>query len=129
MIHLTPGQQHESTKFEDVLDAVRVPQAIGRPRQRPDAVAGDKAYSVARVRDWLKQRSIQDVIPTLSNQEPRPNFDKDLYKRRNVVERCVGWLKECRRIATRFEKLAVNFLAMLKLAMMERYFRVISDRA
>jgi transposase len=112
-----------------VLDAVRVPQAIGRPRQRPDAVSGDKAYGVARIREWLKHRSIQDVIPTKSNQEPRPDFDADLYKQRNVVERCVGWLKECRRIATRFEKLAVNFLAMLKLAMMERYFRVISDRA
>ena len=128
-IHVTPGQQHESTKFEDVLDAVRVPQAIGRPRQRPGALSGDKAYGIARIREWLKRRRIQDVIPTKSNQEPHPDFDPALYKRRNVVERCVGWLKECRRIVTRFEKLAVNFLAMLKLAMMNRYFRLISDTA
>jgi transposase len=50
-------------------------------------------------------------------------FDRDEYRRRSVVECCVGWLKECRRIATRFEKLAVNFLAMLKLAMIEQYLR------
>ena len=45
------------------------------------------------------------------------------YHRRSVVECCIGWLKECRRIATRFEKLALNFLAMLKLAIIEQYLR------
>jgi len=50
-------------------------------------------------------------------------FDREAYRRRNVVERCVGWLKEWRRIATRFEKLALNFLAMLKLAIIEQYLR------
>jgi transposase len=44
-------------------------------------------------------------------------FDKVRYKARNVVERLIGWLKERRRLATRFEKLAVNFLAMIKIAM------------
>ena len=52
-------------------------------------------------------------------------FDMDTYKRRNVVERCIGWLKECRRIGTRFEKLAVNFVAMLKVSMMQRYLRLL----
>jgi len=46
------------------------------------------------------------------------------YRRRSVVEQCVGWLKECRRIATRFEKLALSFLAMFKLAMIQRYLRI-----
>ncbi len=47
-----------------------------------------------------------------------------------MIECCVGWLKECRAIATRFEKLAVNFLAMLKLALIQRYLRILdsSDR-
>ena len=45
------------------------------------------------------------------------------YRRRHTIENCIGWLKECRRIATRFEKTAVNFLAMLKLACIERYLR------
>jgi transposase len=53
------------------------------------------------------------------------NFDKETYRRRSVIERCIGWLKESRRIGTRFEKLAVNFLAMIKLAIIRRYFRVL----
>lgn len=120
-VQVTAGQAHESTQFEKVLDAVRIRQPRGRPRKRPDAVAGDKGYSFGRIREWLKKRMIKDVIPTKSDQEARPSFDKQLYRRRNVVERCVGWLKECRRIATRYEKLAVNFIAMLKLSMLERY--------
>ena len=46
-----------------------------------------------------------------------------------MVERCIGWIKESRRVANRYEKLAVNYLAMLKLAMMRRYFRVLADTA
>ena len=139
---MTPGQTHESTEFEAVLDAVRVPQPVGRPRKRPVAAAGDMAYAVRHARDWLKRRRIEDVIPTKSNQEPREDFDREKYRRRNVagpvrarhwsgaerrVERCIGWIKESRRVATRHEKLAVSYLAMLKLAMMRRYFSVLAD--
>ena len=106
------------------MDAVRIPRGVGRPRQRPAAVSADKGYSAQRIRDWLRKRRIEDVIPTKSNQDPRPNFNREAYRRRNVIERCVGWLKECRRVATRYEKLAVNYLAMLKLAMIDRYFRM-----
>jgi len=58
-------------------------------------------------------------------------LDKDAYRRRSAIECCIDWLEECRRIGTRFEKLAFNFLAMLKLAVIRRYLRVldISDRA
>ncbi len=126
---MTAGQRHESTQFETVLDAVRVPQAAGPPRKRPAAVAGDLAYAVEHAREWLKRRRIEDVIPTKSNQRRRPGFDREKYRRRNVVERCIGWIKEFRRVATRYEKLAVNYLAMVKLAMMRRYFRLLSDTA
>ncbi len=126
----SPGQSHESTRFEETMNAVRIPQPIGRPRQRPDALAGDKAYGCNWIREWLKRHRIKDVIPTKSNQERNPSFDREAYRRRNVVERCIGWLKECRRILTRFEKLAVNFLAMIKLAMIKRYLRIaLSDTA
>ena len=128
-VKVTAGQAHESTQFEGVLEAVRVPQSRGRPRKRPGAVAGDKGYSIPRIREWLARRRIEDVIPAKSNEKARGGFDRELYRRRNVIERCLGWLKECRRIATRFEKLAVNFLAMLKLAMIRLYFRRLSDRA
>ena len=46
-----------------------------------------------------------------------------------MIEQCVCWLKECRRLSTRFEKLAVNFIAMIHVAFIERYLRVaFSDR-
>ena len=55
-----------------------------------------------------------------------PNgHDREAYRRRHTVEQCVGWIKECRRIATRFEKLAVNFLAMIHLVFIERYLRLL----
>ena len=71
----------------------------------------------------LRRRKIKGVIPTRKDQRRRPGFDKEAYRRRNVVERCIGWLKESRRLATRFEKLAENFLAMVKLAMLERLLK------
>ena len=111
---VTPGQSHESRSFEALMDTVRI-----RRRRRPDAVAGDKGYSYPRIRAWLARRGIEAVIPPRSNQEP-VWYDRKKYRRRNVVERCVGWLKECRRIATRYEKLATHYLAMVKLAMIQR---------
>jgi len=87
-------------------------------------MAGDKAYSVPRIRTWLAERRIEDVIPSRADQIRSPDFDKDKYRCRNIVERCIAWLKEARRIGTRYEKLAVNFLAMIKLAMLHRCLRL-----
>lgn len=130
-VHVAPGQRNESLYINEVLSAVH----IGRTRTRPDRVALDKGYSFERVRTWFRRRRIEAIIPTRDDARCRdqrrdPHFDKETYKRRNVIERCIGWMKECRRVVTRFEKLAVNFLAMIKLAMIERYFRLLlSDRA
>jgi transposase len=114
------------------MNIVRVPQAVGRPRTRPFALAADKGYSCQRIRDWLREHKICAVIPRKSNEicDGRMTFDREAYRQRSVIEQCVGWLKECRRIGTRFEKLAINFLAMLKLAIIERYLRLaFSDSA
>lgn len=89
----------------------------------PTAVAGDKGYTSQFVRAWLNDRGVRDVIPTQKNQKPRRNFSRKLYRERNVIERCIGWLKECRRIATRYEKLAVRYLAMVKLGMIREYLK------
>ena len=128
-VHVTAGQAHESTSFEQSIEAVKIPEADRESFIQPQAISGDKAYSCKRIRDYLKEHAIQDVIPAKSNEKRDDEFDQDLYRRRNVVERCIGWLKECRRITTRAEKLAVRFLGMLKLAIALRCFRVLSDRA
>lgn len=124
-VTVTAGQRHESTQFEAVMGRVRVPRRRGRPRRRPRKLAGDKGYSYGCVRRYLRRRGIKAVIPTRKDQRRRPGFDKATYRRRNVVERCIGWLKERRRLATRFEKLAENFLAMVKLAMLERLLKAL----
>lgn len=112
-----------------LLDAVRVPGRRGRPRRRPRAVAGDRGYSYPHVRAWLRRHGIRAVIPYRSDQRPgdrRHRFDPAAYRRRAGVEQCVGWLKESRAVGTRFDTLAVNFLATVQLAMIRRYLRVLS---
>jgi len=126
---ITAGQVHESQAFEELMEAVKIPQPKGRPRSRPDKLAADKAYRMPRILAWLRDHGIQPVIPKKINEKPkvgRPeSFDKEAYKGRNVVECCVGWLKECRRILTRFEKKAVNFVGMIHMAFIERYLRIL----
>lgn len=132
-IEVTAGQVHDSTRVESVVGTY-IASRKDRRRRKPRRVAGDKGYSVPRVRDWLVQLGIEPVIPHKDNEkarwDPETRFDKKTYRRRCVVEQCVGWLKENRRIGTRFEKLAVHFHGMLQLAMIKRYFRIMfSDRA
>jgi transposase len=122
---VTAGQRHESTCAEELLGGVRLPKAgAGRPRTRPKAVIGDKGYNTRQLRAYLRRRGVRAVIPRFKSQRPRP-FDRETYRRRNVIERCVGWLKNCRRVATRHEKLALRFLAMVKLAVIRRLLNLL----
>lgn len=114
------------------MDGIAIPRRVGRPRKRPKKLTGDKAYSVIRIRDWLRARGIHPVIPHREHETARHDgrFDKQAYRRRAVIEQCVGWMKESRRVGTRFEKLAVNFHGMIQLAMIRRYLKLVfSDRA
>ena len=122
---LTAGQVHESTQFRALLLGRRPPGRTGWPL----ALAGDKAYSSREIRTMLDRRLIEPVIPLRDNQIPEPldlPLIKKVYRRRNAIERAVGWLKECRRVGTRFEKLALSYLAMLHLAIMRRYLRMLT---
>jgi transposase len=88
----------------------------GRPRLRPRALLGDRGYTGRRVRDHLRRRGIAAIIPQLRT-ETRPRLmDWTTYRERNVVERLVGRLKEYRRVATRYDKLAASYLAFVLLA-------------
>jgi len=110
-VWVTAGQTHETQGFEPVMNRAQRPRRAGRQRW-PDQGAGDKGYSAAFVRDWLQRRHIDDVIPTPKNQERQEDFDKATYRRRNIIERAVGWFKWCRALAFRFDKLAVNYVAL-----------------
>jgi transposase len=123
---ITPGQRHDSTQLEPVLAGIRVPRAAGRgrPRTRPDHLIADKGYSYARCRRLLRQRQIPHTIPERCDQRAqraaRPGrplgFNKATYARRNVVERCINRLKQWRGLATRYEKRALNYRAMVVIA-------------
>ena len=73
----------------------------------------DKGYDTDAFRAYLKQQKIKPVIPGKSNRKKRIRYDKQAYKGRNVVERCFCRLKDFRRIATRYDKLARNFFSAL----------------
>ena len=117
---MTVGQRSESTQLGAVLDSIRVERTgKGRPRKRPDRLIADRGYAHDSCRKLLSKRGIRHTIPERSDQQERrarrggrpPSFDADVYRRRNVVKRCVNRLKLWRAIATRYEKRAANYRA------------------
>jgi transposase len=117
VILATAGQRHEAPMLARLMEAGAVKRpGPGRPRIRPDAVAGDKGYSFASLRRYLRGRGIRAVIPAKADQRRQRGFDQASYRQRNRVERTVGRLKQFRRVATRYEKREANYLAMVTVA-------------
>jgi len=127
--HLTPGQDHESTALEPLLTGAdeQVVDHDDKAIAWPVQLAGDKAYRAEWIDQFLLDLDIQPVIPSKENEDRDARaiaFDREAYRGRNIIERLIGWLKESRRIFSRFEKTAKNFGAMLKLAFIRRYLRL-----
>ncbi len=110
----TPGQSGEAPEFPHVMQDVAV--RFDPKSRRPRAVAGDKGYSSQAIHDWLSHRSIKAVIPKRSHERRPGRFPAKQYRRRNIVERTIGRLKEFRRIATRYDKYASSYIAFIKIA-------------
>jgi transposase len=115
------------------MEKVRPPRWTGWPLK----VAGDKGYGYPHIREWLEHRIIEQVTPQRSDQvkrEGRLRLDCRVYKKRAQVEQSGGWIKENRRVGTRYDKLATSFQAFITLAIIRRYLRIMapddpSDRA
>lgn len=125
-VALTPGQAGDNPQLLGLLDEIRVPTpGPGRPRQRPDRVIADKSYSHPSTRAALRRRGIAVTIPERDDQLARRRergrgrpyaFDPEIYRDRNVVERCINRLKQWRGIATRYDKTARNYRGGILLA-------------
>ena len=82
----------------------------------PSRLVADRAYDARSLRDWLAARGAEAVIPPNPTRKHPHGYDADAYKRRNLIERMFCRLKDFRRIATRYDKLARNFLAGVLIA-------------
>ena len=125
---LTPGQASDISNAQVLLDQVRIPGKQGRPRKRCRWLLADKGYDAEQLRQYCDRYRMQPVIPLRTmKRKPKPGlprlFDRPKYRQRNIIERMFGWLKENRRIGTRYDKLARSFAAMVTLACMLRCLR------
>lgn len=118
--HLTPGQEHDAPACHVLLDQLQPGQIV----------LADKAYDADWIRNMIWEQGAIDVIPSKSNRKMPKEFEAELYKQRNLVERCIGRLKASfRRIATRYEKTSTNFMAMIKLAAVRLWCRFYESAA
>jgi len=124
---LTRGNRNECPVFPHLLAP-----AARRLGRWPLRLAADKGYSSDAIRRWLRSLGVEPVIPMrdtehVGDRDAFGPFDKEAYRRRNVVERCIAKLKEFRRVATRYEKLASAYLAMLSVANIVLYLRLLDS--
>lgn len=108
---LTAGNVNDSTQAEGLLDAV-----AEHARGQIATVTADKGYDAAAIVAHIEALGAQPVIPQLSNRKSVRLVDWAQYKSRNLVERFFARLKQFRRIATRYDKLAERFASFIHLA-------------
>jgi transposase len=104
---VTAGQAHDVAGYDALMELYEI---------APERLLGDKGYDSDAIRDDLAGRGIEAVIPPRSNRTTPIEYDREAYKRRNLIERCVNRLKQFRRIAMRYEKTARAYLSMLSIA-------------
>ena len=128
VFYLSEGQRNEMVGFWPLMDNGELKRAgCGRPKLRPGRICADKGYAKGVIRRYLRRLGIRITIARRTNEHRGGAFDRAIYRTRNVVERLIyrtrnvvekliNRLKHFRRVATRYEKRAENYEAMLKLA-------------
>jgi putative transposase len=101
----SPGQRNDIAFAHELVDGFQV-----------NAAMADKGYDADHLHDKIASAGAQVVIPPKRNRKIQRAYDRDLYKERNLIERFFNKLKQFRRIATRYDKLLVNFIGFVKLA-------------
>jgi transposase len=103
---LSGAQEADISQASSLLEAI----------DPPDAVIADKAYDADAFVDEIEDRHAVAVIPTRSNRHQARQWDRDRYQARHLIENLFARLKQFRRLATRYEKLATHFAAFVTLA-------------
>jgi transposase len=116
---LTPGEAHDNRLCSVLLTGLR-------PRTM---LLADRGYDADWIRALASQQGAWANIPPKRNRKDPICFSPYLYRARNLVERFFNKIKQCRRIATRYDKLAANYLAFIKLAAIRIWLRVYESTA
>jgi transposase len=114
-IGLTSGEAHDNRLCTRLLAKLR-PQAL---------LLADRGYDADWIRTFVAQRGAWANIPPKRNRKEPICFSPHLYRSRNLVERFFNKIKQCRRVATRYDKLAANYLAFVKLAAIRLWLRAL----
>ena len=112
-IILTAGQSSDMTAVPELLAGLPI----------PDTVVADRGYDSNAVLDLIRASGAKPAIPSTSQRTVRRSVDMAIYRQRNQVERYFCRLKHFRRVATRFDKLARNFLAAVLLVSTRLWLR------
>lgn len=113
---LSPGQSADCSRFEELFASLDADNVL-------EAAALDKGYDSNAIRERLAADGIEPAIPPKSNRKEQTPYDAGIYRQRNRVERFFNRIKHFRRIATRYEKYACTFLAMVHLSASFLYLR------
>jgi putative transposase len=100
-----PGQRNDITRAHELINGFE-----------PEAIIADKGYDADHLREAVLAGQAKSVIPPKSNRRTPIDYDKALYRERNLVERFFNKLKQFRRVATRYDKLLVNYRGFVILA-------------
>src|ERR1700755_2726345 len=111
---LTPGETHDNRLCSALLSAL-LPQTM---------LLADRGYDADWIRELARQQGAWANIPPKRNRKDPICFSPYLYRARNLIERFFNKIKQCRRVATRYDKLAANYLAFIKLASIRIWLRV-----
>jgi transposase len=113
---ITGGQRNDCTQAIDLLG-----------EHRADWVLADKGYDSKAILAHIRRMGAEAVVPSLSSRAQQRTHNKELYRKRNRIERCFSKLKHFRRFATRYEKLKQNFQALVALACLWLHLKLYVD--